>query len=193
MPYFNTKYTAKSVDANAVKNGAAVVVHGKTGDSVATYAPNKDLTGRRDTIISNGRVKDVAGGAQNAFSDMIQAANSNISYTNRYGGLHQLITTVTTTIGGLSRDFLQFAGTKRFRSILYKETRRIPYTVGLTRDYKTGEYTSTPTTYEFEFKQDGGTLSDDAAKPTRLVPGEFVVIIGDPSDPELKDYLARTG
>lgn len=188
----NSKFNSKANDDNAVRNAGMVVVYGQTGSAV-TAAYNKDLTGRIDTVISNGRVKDAAGGAQDGFSDRLQKANASISYFSRYDGDHQLITTITDTVAGLSKNFIKFAGTQRFRSILYRETRRTQQTNGLTLNAETGDWTTEPTVVLDEFKMLGGSLSDDAARPTRAIPGEFVIIIADSTNPELKDYEPRTG
>lgn len=188
----NSRWNTKANDSNAVKNKSAVVVYGQTG-SFVTSAFNKDLTGRIDSVISNGRIGPVAGGSQTDFNNRIQVANSNIAYNSRYEGAHQLIMFLSATIGGLANNFVKFASTKRFRSILFRETTRTINTTGLTLNAYTGQWTGTPTVLLDEFKQFGGTLSDDAAHPTRAIPGEFVVIIGDTTNPELKDYEARTG
>lgn len=187
----NTRYNDKAKEENPIHNAGMVIVYGKVQGPV-TAAYSSDLTGRQETVISNGRVRPpVSIGEQGAHNAMTAKANDSITYGATYEGAHQLITTITDTIGGLSKTQLQNAGTTRSPSILLREDHRTIRKNGLIRDYATGEFTTEPEVTLDEYKGLGGTKTDDAAHPTLAVPGEFVVIIGNPDSPELRDYEAR--
>jgi hypothetical protein len=105
-----------------------------------------------------------------------------------------IINLVTREIAGLSDTRLLGAGIQnRTGSNTLRESVRSKRTSGATFNGYTGQYTAFVDTQLDEYKMLGGTLSDNAARPTLSIPGEFVVLYGIKSDPQLKDYRAVTG
>jgi hypothetical protein len=94
-----------------------------------------------------------------------------------------------TKLAGVTTDVLNTPGNynlANLRPIHYNENWRVRRIVTAGWNYATGQPLSAPTAADDSFGQ------DDAARPTRALPGEFVIKESNKRAASLKDYPAKT-
>lgn len=180
----------KAITANAyrgIKDGAsgATIVFGgnKASNSFVTNVPENRL------VMSNPAMGTTIG------SQVIASATTGVQKTLSSGSLASMtkgkyvMVWLTTTLAGVAaRQFLTPANynINRLRSIHYSESMRSRLSVTAGWNYVTGRPLTTPTVQLDSF----GT--DDAARPSRTLPGEFVIKESNKRAPSMKDYPAKT-
>lgn len=182
--------TNKAVDANDIKHNNSTILLGNAKTSIAN-TPGIELIGAPSYFTIAPKSPPSTAGE---VDDYNQRTSKGLVSSSKFGSVVKnkyIIMTLTTEIAGVSKTSLYGGGSRNMRhGIAYRETRRSRQTLGKTMDAYTGQYTTTIDSQLDEFKQLGGTLSDDAARPTIAIPGEFVVHYGTKDSPLLKDYAS---
>ena len=187
-----TKTTADgAVTASSTKNNGGVGMNIGSGSTLLTKEESNNAS--RDNQVFASTVKD------DAVSDKALSAGTFATNTQR-----GLIQRVTNTIAGVSKDFLTYAAddTPNARSIARQE---LVKTTDLTAKIRAGKWNpftgkfspalSSSTDQFWSISGDAlqATSSDEAATPTRAVPGELTFQHGAASGPKSVDYSAKNG
>lgn len=183
---------SKIVSANPIRNNGATIVYGtaRTNGAV-TNAPGKSLVSKNEVRIKT--IPDYATtGEQGLYYKMTaKAISASNNYGNQVAGQY-IILSYSRSIGGISTNMLKGAKNDQMKSLNYKETIRSRQLAGKILNLYTGRYTTNVGSQVDEFKGLNKSLSDDAARSTMALPGEFIVMYGAKSDPQFSDYRART-
>lgn len=176
---------SKVISANPIKNNGGTVVWGTQTNRVVTqtFGLHK-LSGYRSP--TGGVIPPLHEAALNFTGKVISAGPFGQMRTNKY-----MITKVTKEIATVANNSLFITSNNNWtRSINYKESSVENITRGMTINYFTGQYTTALGVERDNF----GT--DNAAHPTRLVPGDLVIFYGNvnggATKPTIKAYRART-
>jgi len=180
--------TTTAVSGQPIKNDGATVLFGGNIDSTntVTNAPNKEIFSLH-TGSSGSRVP-TPGGQKPTFKPISAGA-----FASQKEGEY-IIRRFTNEIAGIASTLLN-SGASDFgrRSIHLKENRRTTLMVTAGWNFATGQFLTSPT------EQLDAFGNDDAARPTRAVPGELVFHSHGPanegalSKPLLDKYKAKTG
>ena len=178
--------------SNPIRNNGATVVYGTTRSNVVTNAPGKSVASKNEVRIKT--IPDAwSTGEQGAYYHMTaKAVAASSQYGTQTAGKY-IILSYSREIGGITTTMLKGAKNDQIRSLNYKETIYSRQLAGKVLNLYTGRYTTPVGSQVDEFKGLGKTLSDDAARTTMAVPGEFIVMYGAKNDPQFQDYRARTG
>lgn len=185
----STRYYAKGVTGNRVKPNGGSVVGNTTIGSTQTNITAKLNVGDSSKRYAPGHVPNP--GAASGLTTLL--ALSSGTYAKMTKGQY-LMYRVTTQIAGIANVILR-SGTSQIglqRPINRLEAIRTRQQRAAGWNYVTGQLLSTPSVTNDTFKSiDSSGNIDQAARPTRAVPGEFVYLTASKT-PVQKDIPART-
>lgn len=178
----------KAISANAYKNRGGTVVFGgnatTTTTSPFTNNPALSLTVANKAIGQTIGSQVVSGGLTG-----VQKALSSGDLATMAKGKYVMVWLSGGVLAGVAaRQFNTPANynINRLDSIHKKEAYRSRLIVTAGWNYVTGRPLTTPTAQNDSFG------NDDAARPTRSIPGEFIIKESNKRAPSMKDYAAKT-
>ena len=186
----STRYYGKAVTGNRVKVNGGSVVGNTSIASTQTNITARVALGDASKRYAPGHIPGANGASGVGLAKAISSGN----YAKMTPGKY-LIYRVTTEIAGIPNVILR-SGTSQIglqRPINKLEAIRTRQQRAAGWNYVTGQLLSTPSVTNDTFKSIDGTGNiDQAARPTRAIPGEFVYLTASKT-PVQKDYPARTG
>lgn len=183
--------SAIAIEANSIKNNGSTVVYGNTS-RVGFNTPGNSVVSALKNRCNSIPAGPYTAGEQGDYTHNVAKAISSASHYGTQTARQFIINGYSSYVAGSANSILSKSGGMNQRvSIHARETIRSLKTYGAVLNILTGQYTTTLGSQLDEFKQLGGTLSDDAAHPTLEIPGEFVVKYGARNDPQMKDYSER--
>jgi hypothetical protein len=211
-PFTNSKYVEKAVAANAYKNDGATVVYGGavvSGDRVVTSTPGMTTVGyhsaRHGSKVPSAHTStEIGNGTYRRGTFKALAAGNYATLTEgRF-----IIRRYTQYLANVATNVLTFGSHLVARKSIHKLVRlRTTFVSARTWTAPSGDNASgdpkSTTTYTYTESDQNNLLfspntggydgADDAATPTRAVPGELVYIQGNAQSPYMDDYDAKTG
>lgn len=205
-----SKYVTKAITANAYKNDGATVVYGGnvvSGDRVVTNTLGRTVVGyhtsRHGSKVPSPRSNaQIAAGATIPTFKPLSSGNFAQQTKGRY-----IIRGYTAYLANVATNVLTYGSHLVARRSIHKNERlRTTFVSAFSWTAPTGNNASnnpqSTTTYSYtESNQnslayspntDGFDGNDNAARPTRAIPGELVMLTGSPTPSQL-DYPEKTG